>query len=132
MIRGGSLAPALSMAIGVLPAANGGTGSSGANVLLFVLRSANFQSTADQAFTKAFTGTNYVITNVVANTKTGGATVAVLGGIYSAASKGIPVAIIGMTGADSLTLPGEDAISIAELRQAHEGWLPAYMAAQPA
>ncbi|MFL5221410.1 MAG: AIR synthase-related protein, partial [Microvirga sp.] len=52
--------------------------------------------------------------------------------LYSAASKGIPVAIIGMTGADSLTLPGEDAISIAELRQAHEGWLPAYMAAQPA
>jgi phosphoribosylformylglycinamidine synthase II len=52
--------------------------------------------------------------------------------LYSAASKGIPVALIGMTGADSLTLPGEDAISIAELRQAHEGWLPAYMAAQPA
>jgi phosphoribosylformylglycinamidine synthase subunit PurL len=52
--------------------------------------------------------------------------------LYSAASKGIPVAIIGMTGADSLTLPGEEAISVAELRQAHEGWLPAYMAAQPA
>ncbi|MFL5167012.1 MAG: phosphoribosylformylglycinamidine synthase subunit PurL, partial [Microvirga sp.] len=52
--------------------------------------------------------------------------------LYSAASKGIPVALIGMTGADSLTLPGEDAISIAELRQAHEGWLPQYMAAQPA
>ncbi|MFL5127075.1 MAG: phosphoribosylformylglycinamidine synthase subunit PurL, partial [Microvirga sp.] len=52
--------------------------------------------------------------------------------LYSAASKGIPVALIGMTGADSLTLPGEDAISIAELRQAHEGWLPEYMAAQPA
>ena len=52
--------------------------------------------------------------------------------LYSAASKGIPVALIGMTGADSLTLPGEEAISVAELRQAHEGWLPAYMAAQPA
>ncbi|HZY23741.1 MAG TPA: AIR synthase-related protein, partial [Beijerinckiaceae bacterium] len=52
--------------------------------------------------------------------------------LYSAASKGIPVALIGMTGADSLTLPGEDAISIAELRQAHEGCLPEYMAAQPA
>jgi phosphoribosylformylglycinamidine synthase len=52
--------------------------------------------------------------------------------LYSAASKGIPVAIIGMTGADSLTLPGEEAISIAELRQAHEGWLPEYMNAQPA
>jgi phosphoribosylformylglycinamidine synthase len=52
--------------------------------------------------------------------------------LYSAASKGIPVAIIGMTGADSLTLPGEEAISVAELRQAHEAWLPEYMAAEPA
>ncbi len=52
--------------------------------------------------------------------------------LYSASSKGIPVAIIGMTGADSLTLPGEEAISVAELRQAHEAWLPEYMAAEPA
>jgi hypothetical protein len=52
--------------------------------------------------------------------------------LYSAASKSIPVAIVGMTGADSLTLPGDETISVAELRQAHEAWLPDYMAARPA
>jgi phosphoribosylformylglycinamidine synthase len=50
--------------------------------------------------------------------------------LYSASSKGIPVAIIGMTGADSLTLPGEEAISVAELKQANEAWLPQYMAGE--
>jgi phosphoribosylformylglycinamidine synthase len=40
-----------------------------------------------------------------------------------------PIAIIGMTGADALTLPGEEAISVADLKAAHEGWLPSYMAA---
>ena len=39
------------------------------------------------------------------------------------------MAIIGMTGAGALTLPGGEAISVAELKAAHEGWLPAYMAA---
>lgn len=56
--------------------------------LLFVLRSADMQSAADQAFTKAFTGTNYVVTSVIAARKTGGASVACAGGIYTAASKG--------------------------------------------
>lgn len=55
--------------------------------LLFVLRSGNYQSTADQAFTKLFAGTNYVITRVIAVQKTGAASVAATGGIYSAASK---------------------------------------------
>ena len=48
--------------------------------------------------------------------------------LYSASSKGVPVAIVGMTGADSLTLPGDEAISVADLKAAHEGWLPEYMA----
>jgi len=48
--------------------------------------------------------------------------------LYSASSKGISVAIVGVTGADSLTLPDNEAISVADLRAAHEGWLPAYMA----
>lgn len=54
---------------------------------LFVLRGANLQSTADQAFTKTGNFTNYVITNVVCVCKTGGATVVCAGGIYTGASK---------------------------------------------
>ena len=49
--------------------------------------------------------------------------------LYAASARGVPMAIIGMTGAGALTLPGEEAISVAELKAAHEGWLPAYMAA---
>ena len=49
--------------------------------------------------------------------------------LYAASAQGIPMAIIGMTGADALTLPGEEAISLADLKAAHEGWLPAFMAA---
>jgi phosphoribosylformylglycinamidine synthase subunit PurL len=48
--------------------------------------------------------------------------------LYSASSKGISVAIVGVTGANSLTLPGDEAIPVADLRAAHEGWLPEYMA----
>jgi hypothetical protein len=55
---------------------------------LFVLRSANMQSTADQAFTKTFAGTQYKITEIIARRKTGGASVACTGGIYDAAAKG--------------------------------------------
>lgn len=54
---------------------------------LFVLRSADFQLVTDQQFTKLFAGTNYQITNIIATRKTGGASVACAGGIYSAASK---------------------------------------------
>jgi hypothetical protein len=56
--------------------------------VLFVLRSANMQLTTDQAFTRQFVGTNYRITDIMAVRKTGGASVACLGGIYDAASKG--------------------------------------------
>jgi phosphoribosylformylglycinamidine synthase subunit PurL len=52
--------------------------------------------------------------------------------LYSAASKGLNVAVIGMTGGALLTLPGEEAISIGELKAAHESWLPDYMAGQAA
>lgn len=54
---------------------------------LFVLRAANMTLTTDQAFTKLFTGTNYVVTNVVAVTKSGAFGIACLGGVYTAASK---------------------------------------------
>ena len=47
--------------------------------------------------------------------------------LYSASAQNIPVVVVGMTGADSLTLPGEEPISVAELKAAHESWLPDYM-----
>jgi hypothetical protein len=56
--------------------------------LLFVGRSLNFQSTADQALTKQFSGTNYVVTNVIAKQVTGGASVTCAGGVYDATAKG--------------------------------------------
>jgi phosphoribosylformylglycinamidine synthase len=40
---------------------------------------------------------------------------------------GIPAKFIGMVAGDQLILPGETPISVADLRAAHEGWLPAYM-----
>lgn len=56
--------------------------------LLFAGRGLDFQSTSDQPLVKQFTGTNYVITKVIAVRKTGGASVACSGGIYTAAAKG--------------------------------------------
>ncbi len=44
-----------------------------------------------------------------------------------AAASAVPVAPIGRTGGDALTVPGMAAISLRELRTAHEGWLPRYM-----
>jgi phosphoribosylformylglycinamidine synthase II len=41
---------------------------------------------------------------------------------------GLPVRIIGKVGGAALTLPGEPALPLADLRAHHEGWLPAYMA----
>ena len=41
---------------------------------------------------------------------------------------GVPAAAVGRTGGKNLTLGAGHTISLAELRQAHEGWLPAYMA----
>lgn len=44
-----------------------------------------------------------------------------------AARGGVPAILLGRTGGNVLTLPGERPISIAKLRQRFEGWLPAYM-----
>jgi phosphoribosylformylglycinamidine synthase len=50
-------------------------------------------------------------------------------GVLDAAAKaGVPALRLGTTGGHELTLPGGDRISVDELRNAHEGWLPAYMA----
>lgn len=43
-----------------------------------------------------------------------------------AATAGVPAAVIGRTGGNSLTLNGELPISLGELRVVHEGWLPAF------
>ncbi len=44
-----------------------------------------------------------------------------------AKAAGVPAAVIGASGGESLTVTGSGTISLAELRETHEGWLPAYM-----
>lgn len=44
------------------------------------------------------------------------------------AAKGVPVRALGVTGGDSLNLPGEAPILLSELRKAHESPLPDFMA----
>ncbi|MBF9235706.1 phosphoribosylformylglycinamidine synthase subunit PurL [Microvirga alba] len=48
--------------------------------------------------------------------------------LYEAASIGVPAMALGVTGGDSLILPGGQAISVKKLKAAHESWLPDYMA----
>jgi phosphoribosylformylglycinamidine synthase subunit PurL len=48
--------------------------------------------------------------------------------LYEATAIGIPATIVGMTGGDSLILPDGGAISVRDLKAAHEGWLPRFMA----
>jgi phosphoribosylformylglycinamidine synthase II len=45
---------------------------------------------------------------------------------------GVPVARLGTTGGDALTLVGEQQALVATLRERFESWLPAYMAGAPA
>jgi phosphoribosylformylglycinamidine synthase len=40
----------------------------------------------------------------------------------------VPVSRIGTTGGDTISIPGERAITVAALNERFEGWLPAYMA----
>ena len=40
----------------------------------------------------------------------------------------LPVRVVGRVGGDSLNLKGEAALRLADLRAAHESWLPVYMA----
>jgi phosphoribosylformylglycinamidine synthase len=39
----------------------------------------------------------------------------------------LPARIIGRTGGEGLVLKGEELLSLADLREAHEGWMPGYM-----
>ncbi|KQP53242.1 MULTISPECIES: phosphoribosylformylglycinamidine synthase subunit PurL [unclassified Methylobacterium] len=52
--------------------------------------------------------------------------------LYSANAQGIPASVIGFAGGQDLTLPAGETISVSDLREAHEGWLPTYMATRPA
>ncbi len=45
-----------------------------------------------------------------------------------AADAGVPTTVIGRTGGTALTVGGGDTISLAQLSDVHEGWLPRYMA----
>ncbi|WP_262300019.1 phosphoribosylformylglycinamidine synthase subunit PurL [Microvirga sesbaniae] len=47
--------------------------------------------------------------------------------LYEAGAVGIPAVTLGITGGDSLILPGRQAISLKQLKAAHEAWLPDYM-----
>jgi phosphoribosylformylglycinamidine synthase len=52
--------------------------------------------------------------------------------LADAEADGVPVLALGVTGGDVLALPGETALAVADLRKAHESWLPAYMAGKAA
>lgn len=60
----------------------------GAFRLLWILANANMNSTADQAFTKVGTFTNFALTQLRAYYISGASETLAVGGIYSAASKG--------------------------------------------
>ncbi len=47
--------------------------------------------------------------------------------LSEAEATGVPAMFLGVTAGRALTLPGHAAISIEELRSAHEGWLPNFM-----
>ena len=48
--------------------------------------------------------------------------------LEQAAVDGVTASVIGVTGGATLKISEFDSISVAELTQVHEGWLPAYMA----
>jgi len=50
--------------------------------------------------------------------------------LQAAAQAGVAALRVGMTGGDTLTLPGGKPISLRDLRHAHEEWLPGYMAGE--
>ena len=66
----------------------GGLPAVSSQQLLFIGRNLDFQSTADQTLAKQFNGTQYVITSILATRKSGAASVACAGGVYTASAKG--------------------------------------------
>jgi phosphoribosylformylglycinamidine synthase len=47
--------------------------------------------------------------------------------LAAAKAAGVPAAVVGQAGGDSLAVEGLFALPLADLRQAHEGWMPGYM-----
>lgn len=64
-----------------------GVRASAASQRLFVGRGLNLQSTADQPLSKVFDGTRFIVREILMCGRTGGASVACDGGIYTGASK---------------------------------------------
>ena len=58
------------------------------NQLLFVGRGLDFQSTADQLFSRCFEGMKAMVTDVIAVQVSGAASIACMGGVYSTVGKG--------------------------------------------
>ena len=52
--------------------------------------------------------------------------------VTKAKAAGVSAFVLGRTGGTALTVTGSGTISLAELRETHEGWLPGYMAAPDA
>ncbi len=50
--------------------------------------------------------------------------------LAAAEAAGVPAVRLGLTGGDRLTFRGHGSISVQDLRGAHEGWLPRYMAGE--
>lgn len=92
--------------------------------LLFKILAANMQLTTDQALTKMFVGTNYMITDVVGKRVSGGATVACTGGIYTSASKGGSALVaaaqswLGMSGAGKIQVATPAAVNTTDFQTA--------------
>ena len=49
--------------------------------------------------------------------------------VLERARLGTPSRIVARTGGDAIALKGEPALPLADLRAAHEAWLPGFMAA---
>ena len=52
--------------------------------------------------------------------------------LADAKAAGVPAAIVGTTGGDTIDLPGEKSVAIERLIRSHEDWLPNYMAGRDA
>ena len=70
---------------------------------LYVIRAADLTLTTDQAFTKVFAGTNYIVSNIFAVRKSGAFGVACLGGVYTGAAKSADVVVAAVQSWASLT-----------------------------
>ena len=47
--------------------------------------------------------------------------------LQAAEANGVPARIVGEAGGDVLAVPGLFSLALTKLRDAHEGWMPAYM-----